>query len=235
MMLLIKTSRGSDLRKTIAVGSLVVLVVGALLFIYGFFSPPREALVDDTDTIPSGYYFGYSFEVPFGMSVHSEYTASHEVEFCVLDSHNFELREAESDFNDIYSFIGKSQSHTFHAPKDDIFYVILTNYGDNDVSTSLRVSAEVSWARFIYFGGIGLGAIGFIGLIAGLVLKPKMVEVPSRLLDTVKLHGRMKISELATRYKTTEADVELAVIKLKSQGEPIQFDRETREVIYEEK
>ncbi len=48
----------------------------------------------------------------------------------------------------------------------------------------------------------------------------------------MKLHGRMKISELASRYKTTEADVELAVVKLKSKGEPIQFDRETREVIY---
>ncbi len=222
-----------DLRRKIVVGGAILLVLGALLFVYGFFSPPREALVDDTDTIPSGYYLGYSFEVPFGMSVHSEYTTSHEVEFCVLDSHNFELFEAESDFDEIYYFLGKSQSHTFHAPKDDIFYVILSNYGDNDVSASVRVSAEVSWARLIYFGGIGLGAIGFIGLIAGLILKPKMVETPSKMLDTMKLHGRMKISELASRYKTTEADVELAVLKLKSKGEPIQFDRETREVIFE--
>jgi hypothetical protein len=30
----------------------------------------------------------------------------------------------------------------------------------------------------------------------------------------------------------TEADIELAVIDFKSSGEPIQFDRETREVIY---
>ena len=221
------------MRKKIVVGGVIVLVVGALLFIYGFFSPPREALVDDTDIIPSGYYLWYSFEVPLGMSVHSEYTTSHEVEFCVLDSHNYELFEAELDFNEIYYFIGKSQAHTFHAPKDDTFYVILNNYGDNDVSASVKVSAEVSWARFIYFGGIGLSAIGFIGLIAGLILKPKMVEAPSRLLDVMKLHGRMKISELAARFKTTEADIELAVVKLKSSGEPIQFDAEKREVIYE--
>ena len=92
------------MRKKIVVSGIIVLVIGALLFIYGFFSPPREALVDDTDTIPSGYYLAYSFEVPFGMSVHSEYTTSHEVEFCILDSNNYELFEAESDFNEIYYF-----------------------------------------------------------------------------------------------------------------------------------
>jgi len=220
------------MRKKIVVGGVIVLVIGALLFVYGFFSPPREALVDDTDTIPSGYYSYYWFEVPFGMSVHSDYTTSGEVEFCVLDSHNFELFETGEDFDEIYYFIGKSQAHTFHAPKHDTFYIVLTNYGDNDVSASVKISAEVSWARFIYFGGIGLSAIGFIGLIAGLILKPKMVEAPSRLLDAMKLHERMKISELATRFKTTEADIELAIIKLKSSGEPIEFDRETREVIY---
>ncbi len=220
------------MRKKIVVSGLIVLVVGALLFIYGFFFPPRESLVDDTDTIPSGYYRYYWFEVPFGMSVHSEYTTSGEVEFCVLDSHNFELFEAEEDFDDIYLFYGKSLSHTFHAPKEDTYYVVLSNSGYDDVSASVEISAEVSWARLIYFGGIGLSAIGFIGLIAGLILKPKMVEAPSRLLDVMKLHERMKISELATRFKTTEADVELAVINLKSSGKPIEFDRETREVIY---
>lgn len=220
------------LRRKIVVGGAILLVVGALLFVYGFFSPPRETKVDTTDTIPAGYYYGFSFEIPFGMSVHSEYTTSGEVEFCVLDSHNFELFEDGEDCSEIYSFTGTSQSHTFHAPKKDTYYVVLTNLGYNDVSSSLKISAEVSWARYIYFGGIGLGAIGFIGLIAGLILKPKMVETPSKLLDTMKLHGRMKISELATRYKTTEADIELAVVKLKSKGEPIQFDRETREVIY---
>ena len=221
------------MRKKIVVGGVIVLVVGALLFIYGFFSPPRETKVDTTDTIPAGYYHAYWGEVPIGMSVHTEYTTSGEVEFLVLDSHNFELFEAGEDFDEIYHFTGKSQAHTFHAPKDDTYYVALTNLGYNDVSVSLKISAEVSWARFIYFGGIGLGAIGFIGLIVGLILKPKMVEAPSRLLDAMKLHGRMKISELATRLKTTEADIELAVVKLKSKGEPLQFDRETREVIYE--
>ena len=96
----------------------------------------------------------------------------------------------------------------------------------------MKISREVSWARYIYFGGVGLSAIGFLSLIAGLILRPRIAEVPSRLLDAMKLYGRMEISELATRFKTTEADIELAVINLNSNGEPIQFDRETREVTY---
>ena len=220
------------MRKKIVVVGVIVLVLGALLAIYGFFSPPRETIVDDTDTIPSGYYSAYWDEVPFGMSVHTKYTASDEVEFLVLNSHNFELFDAVEDYDAIYDSWGKSQSHTFHAPKDDTYYIALCNFEDQTVSVSVKISREVSWARFIWLGGIGLSVIGFIGLIAGLILKPKMVEAPSRLLDVMKLHGRMKISELATRFKTTETDIELAVVRLKSKGEPIQFDRETREVIY---
>lgn len=220
------------MRKKIVVGGVIVLVVGALLFVYGFFFPPRETIVDTAETIDIGHYYGYWFEVPIGMSIRSEYATSDDVEFYVLDSDNFELFDAGESCDEIYYSVGESQVHTFHAPKDDTYYVLLCNLGDNNVSASLKITREVSWARFIYFGGIGLSAIGFIGLIAGLLLKPKMVEAPSRLLDTLKLHERMKISELATRFKTTEADIELAVIKLKSTGEPIQFDRETREVIY---
>jgi hypothetical protein len=220
------------LRKKIVIGGVIVLVVGALLFVYGFFLPPRETVVDTTETIQASHYSGYWFEVPIGMSIYSEYAASNEVEFYVLDSHNFELFDAGEDCEEIYYSVGKSNVHTFHAPKDDTYYVVLCNLGDSDVSASLKISREVSWARLIWFGGIGLSAIGFIGLIAGLILKPKMVEVPSRLLDAIKLYGRMKISEMAAQFKTTEADVELAVIKLKSNGEPIKFDRETREVVY---
>ncbi|MCW4052687.1 MAG: hypothetical protein NWE78_05730, partial [Candidatus Bathyarchaeota archaeon] len=178
-------------------------------------------------------YSGFWLEVPTGMSIHSEYTASDEVEFCVLDSHNFELYNAGEPCNEIYYSIGSSQIHTFHAPKDDTYYLLLYNFGVNHMSASLVISRGVSWARFIYFGGIGLSAIGFIGMIVGFLIRPKMVEAPTRLLDVMKLHRRMKINELATRLKTTEADIELAVLRLQSNGERIQFDREKREVILE--
>lgn len=224
------------MRRKFVIGGVIVLLVGVLLFIYAFFFPPRESIVNTTVTIPAGHYQWFAVGVPFGMSTYSEYTASDDVEFIILDSHNYGLFEAEKDWDKIeetiYYFFGRSEAHMFHAPKDDTYYFILNNFGDNDVSASVKILGGVSWARLVYFGGIGISAIGFISLIIGVVLKPKIVEVPSRLLDAMKLYGRMKISELAARFKTTEADVELAVIKLKSKGKPIRFDRETREVIY---
>jgi hypothetical protein len=164
------------MRKKIVVSGVISLVIGALLFTYGFFAPPWETVIDTTEPIQSGYYNRFWFELRFGMSIHSEYTTSDDVEFLVLDSRNFELFEAGEDFDEIYYFLGKSQTYTFNAPKDDTFNILLLNLGDNDVSCSLKISREASWARSIAFGGIIMSAIGLIELIAGLILKPKMLE-----------------------------------------------------------
>ena len=71
--------------------------------------------------------------------------------------------------------------------------------------------------------------LGITGGILALVSKEK---VPERVLEVVRLHGRIGIRDLATRTGKTEADVELSVIKLQSEGQPIKFDAETREIIY---
>lgn len=224
------------MRKKIVIGGAIVLFVGALLFISAFFFPPRQSVVDTTVNIPAGYYQWFAVSVPFGASVYSEHTASDEVEFTILDSHNYGLLDAEKDWDKVEEticyFYGKLQAYTFHAPKDDTYYFVLNNFGDNEVNALVKLQGEVSWARFVCFGGVGLSVIGFVSLIVGLILRAKIVEVPLKLLDAMKLHRRKKVSELATQFKTTEADIELAVIKLKSRGEPIHFDRETREVIY---
>ncbi len=68
-----------------------------------------------------------------------------------------------------------------------------------------------------------------IGGILALISKEKIAP---GVLGVAKLYGRIKISDLAIKIGKTEADVELAVIKLKSSGEPIHFDRETREVVH---
>ena len=70
---------------------------------------------------------------------------------------------------------------------------------------------------------------GIIGGVLALVSKEKM---PERVLDIAKLHGRIGIQDLATRTGKTEADVELTIIGLQSEGQPIRFDAERREVIY---
>lgn len=58
--------------------------------------------------------------------------------------------------------------------------------------------------------------------------------LPSRILNTLKFYGRMKIGDLATRFSTTEDDTELAILKLEKKGDgcEIRYDEEKREVIY---
>lgn len=68
-----------------------------------------------------------------------------------------------------------------------------------------------------------------IGGILGLVSKEK---IALRVLDVIRLYGRLKIDDLASKIGKTEADVELAIMELQAKGEPIKFEAETREVIY---
>jgi len=79
------------------------------------------------------------------------------------------------------------------------------------------------------------GIIPIIAGILGFVARGKsrrMQEMPTDLLGVIKLHERIKVSEIASRFKTTELEIELSVIKLQERGEPIGFDKETREVFY---
>jgi hypothetical protein len=74
-----------------------------------------------------------------------------------------------------------------------------------------------------------LGIWGVIGGALGLVSKEK---TPERVLEVAKLYGHVRIADLATKVGKTEADVELAIIKMQAKGQPIRFDATQREVIY---
>jgi hypothetical protein len=54
----------------------------------------------------------------------------------------------------------------------------------------------------------------------------------SNLLGVVRDRRRVRISDLAAELKCSEADVELAIINLRSKGAAITFEAETREVVY---
>ena len=82
---------------------------------------------------------------------------------------------------------------------------------------------------FLVVDGWLIAIPGIVGGILALISKEK---TPERVLDIAKLHGRIGIQDLATRTGKTEADVELAIIGLQSEGQPIRFDAEKREVIY---
>lgn len=211
------------------------------MFFYGFNSTFWLTRLDTTETIPTDKFYVVNLPgVETDVRVHSEYTASNEIIFYILDEYNYYKLETFlknriwTDYQFIHHSVGESESYTFSAPKYDTYYIVLFGSGDNDVSVAVKILIERVWIKgMLYvFALLIFVPIGLVGIIGGLRAKPKVEQVASKLLDVMKLYERMKISELATRFKTSEADIESALIKLKSRGEPIQFDVETREVIY---
>lgn len=110
--------------------------------------------------------------------------------------------------------------------------------------TTMALVVGIAITMFFIFAEVISGGIlveGIIPVIAGIlgfVARGKsktMQKMPIDLLGVVKLHERIKISELAARFKTTELEIELSVIKLQEKGDPIGFDKETREVIYKKR
>jgi len=171
--------------KISVIGGIIFLAIGASLFIYATYaSLPLRTVFDDSGIIQANWYWRFENGVKSGVKVYSEYSTSDEIEFFVLDSENFELflkkyKEGEryTFFTAIYHSFGKSDSHTFRASRGDTYYTILVNDGEKEVSASFKQLEEM------YYTMDAVGAIsfvflliGFIGLIAGLIQKPKTVE-----------------------------------------------------------
>lgn len=119
-----------------------------------------------------------------------------------------------------------------------------TNYEDylpafeESLQTFKLLGEEPPWL----FIGFLIGGIIVIGIICsaatlhviqGKRIKVQQQKIEREMLDVLKLHKSIKIEDLAKRLETKEADIELAVVRLRKNGVTINFNRETREVIYE--
>ena len=174
------------MRKVNVICGIIFLAIGASLFLYSTYtSSPLRTVFDDQYTIDANSYHYFMNNVAkSGIEVYSEYSASDEVEFFVLDSENFELfrnkyKEGElfTTFFGIYPSFGNSDSYTFYAPNVDEYYAVLLNDGDNDVNASFKQLEEDYFLKDTT-GGISFFflLIGFIALIIGIIQKPKTVE-----------------------------------------------------------
>ena len=74
-----------------------------------------------------------------------------------------------------------------------------------------------------------VGVWGITGGILGLIAKE---ETPRRVLEIVKQQGQISIKEVAALTGKSELDVEVAIVELKSKGQPIRYDMKTRNVIH---
>ena len=92
----------------------------------------------------------------------------------------------------------------------------------NDVDSFF--SLPYLWALGITWGSVGLLFPAYYFL--------HVKALSSRILNTLKFYGSMRINNLATRYSTTEASIQSAITKLKSRRKPVQYDQEKKELIY---
>lgn len=150
----------------------------------------------------------------------------------VSDMHTFNVKQKQVVFIEN----GKGYIITFTAPP--------TNYDsylpafEESLQTFQLLGQEAPWLLIGMLIGIAIvaGAVGYAAVfhvVKGRKMKLQQQKIEGEMLDVLRLHKSIKIDDLARKLQTKEADVELAVVRLRKDGVPISFNIETREVIYE--
>jgi len=96
------------------------------------------------------------------------------------------------------------------------------------------IAAGIAYLLTPYMVDIAFTIFCFVVAVVIIVRKKsfeKATMMP-RLIEIIQRQGMTAISQLAEQLKTTESNIELDIIELKSKGYPIKFDAEKREVIY---
>ena len=172
------------IRKNVVVLGIILVVVGVILFFYVSNSTFWLEMWNETITIPSDKFLHLNVPgVEYGMKVYSEYTASNEVRFYLLDESNYNsykafLKEGMfTGFLFVYNSEGASDSYTFTAPKDDTYYVVFFGSGDYDVSVTVKILTERVWiTRSLMIASAFFIPFGVISIIFGLVPKRPEIE-----------------------------------------------------------
>jgi len=167
------------IKKKIVVLGIIFIVVAVIFFFYGSNSTFWQEEWNTTRNIPNGKF--HIFTVPgveSGIKVHTEYTASDRVWFCILDEFNYNkfekfLTSRISEYSEfIYDSEGESDSYTFSAPEYDTYYVVFVPLVDNDVSVTVKVLTEHVWiTRSLTLGSAFFIPFGLISIIFGLIPK----------------------------------------------------------------
>lgn len=173
-----------ETRKKIVVLGIIFIVVAAISFFYGSNSTFWQEEWNTTSNIPNGKF--HVFTVPgveSGIKVHTEYTASDRVWFCILDEFNYNKFEKfltsgiieYSEF--VYDSEGESESYTFSAPEYDTYYVVFVPLAANDVSITFKILTEHVWiTRSLMIVSVFFIPFGVISIIFGLISKRLKID-----------------------------------------------------------
>jgi len=177
------------------------------------------------------YYAHYSVQLSAYQRAEFQFSSSQPLDFYLLDRGNFDsyISNQTNVATITYSLAELQNIHSFTPTRADTYVFMLLNSGSQDATVNVSIRRSFTGLEYI---GLGIVAAGGILITLGLVLKPRAVEIPTKVLEMIKMHGRIRISELALRFSTSETDIELALLKIRRMNEPIFFDGSTREVSY---
>ncbi len=219
-------------------GSLPFLILGSILLPVSIITPPMITLFSNyQQTIPHNetpnYYHYFYYRVMLSTSERAEFhfSSSQPVDFYILDQENFD-RLVQNQTNTVTTFAyGELQNtHTFISTKTDTYVFMLLNTSGQDIVT---ITVRRSFIALEYVS-LGVLVFGGVLMILGVVLKSRAVEIPSKVLEIIKMHGQIKVSELALTFSTSETDIELTLLKLRIMNQPIIYNPATREVSYKQ-
>jgi hypothetical protein len=150
----------------------------------------------------------------------------------VSNTHAFNVKQKQ------VLFVEKGKAYVITFTASPANYDSYLPVFEESLQTFKLLSQEPPWLLIGFLIGMAIvvGAICY-ATISHIFEKRKMKRQQQRIegemLDVLRRHKSIKIEDLAKMLGTKEVDVELAVVRLRKDGAPISFNRETREVIYE--
>ena len=172
------------IRKKIIVLGIIFIVVAVIFFFYGSNSTFWQEEWNTGENIPNGKFWRLNVPgVQSGIKVHTEYTASDRVWFCILDEFNYNkfekfLKSGIIEYSEfVYDSEGESESYTFSAPEYDTYYLVFVPLVENDVSVTVKVLTERLWITgSLMIVSTFFIPFGVISIIFGLVPKRPEIE-----------------------------------------------------------
>ncbi|OLD13247.1 MAG: hypothetical protein AUI97_04890 [Crenarchaeota archaeon 13_1_40CM_3_52_17] len=227
------------MKRTVFLASLPFLILASILLPVSIALPPPMTTIIFNDqrnishsNVANRYYYAhYSVQLSAYQRAEFQFSSSQPLDFYLLDRGNFDsyISNQTNVATITYSLAELQNIHSFTPTRADTYVFMLLNSGSQDATVNVSIRRSFTGLEYI---GLGIVAAGGILITLGLVLKPRAVEIPTKVLEMIKMHGRIRISELALRFSTSETDIELALLKIRRMNEPIFFDGSTREVSY---
>ena len=219
------------MKRKLFLAGLPFVILGPVLLPIAYPTPPMITLVSNERLdIPSSYHTYYSVGLSSSQVAEFQFSSNHPMDFYILDQENFDLFLQNQTNFAIVAYMAESQNtHRFKPTETGTYFFMIFNTGAQDATVTVTIRRSFSELGYI---GAGILILGGVLVTLGYALKPKATEIPTQVLEMIKMYGRIQISELAARFSTSETDIELTLLKLRNMNEPVFYNAATREVSY---